>query len=299
MKARIALAVVGIVIAIVALRGIDARAMADAILTIHPLLALLAALLVIGAKVGAKALRSQVLLEASTRRLGIAAPTLATTMRLLVASHTAGQLAWGPLGFTVRTLALRNAGMPLRSVARVHVEERIAEAVGIAVLATVALVIGGMGTSWVGHAMVIALVILGGLLAVGAVVLALSTRVRARAARYIDDGRAVAISSAWALASSLADLAIIWIAARAAGATLDAPTTLMAFLVLVGAGTVPLTPAQVGVQESALVMVFTAAGVVAPIALTAALAYRVVHVVPLVVLGVPMLIRRRSSPWCS
>ncbi len=305
---RVGLALVGVAVVVVAARRIDLSALADVLRTLDPvraaLLGALAMVLVIGAKLGAKAVRSQVLLDASARRsrattdgrpAGFDAPTFGTTLRLLVASHAAGQLAWGPLGFTVRTLALRKGGMPLATVARVHVEERVAEAVGIAVLATIALASGGLGSSQVGQAMVLALAILVGGLALGAVVLALCARVRATAARYLDDGRALAVSSAWALASSVAELAIIWLAACAAGAPLDAATTLMAFLVLVGAGSVPLTPAQVGVQESALVVVFTAGGSPAPVALAAALVYRAVHVVPLAVLGIPLLIRRSSG----
>lgn len=305
---RIGLALVGVAVIVVAARRIDVAALADVLKTIDPvrgaLLGGVAMILVIGAKLGAKALRSQVLLDASARRsrarsdagpAAFDAPTFRTTHRLLVASHAAGQLAWGPLGFTVRTLALRKGGMPLGTVARVHVEERVAEAAGIAVLATVALARGGMGASQVGRVTGLVLAILVGGLALGAVVLALSARVRAAAARSIDAGRALVISSAWALVSSVAELAILWIAASAAGATLDGATTLMAFLVLVGAGTVPLTPAQVGVQESALVVVFTAGGCAAPVALAAALVYRAVHVVPLAVLGIPMLIRRSSS----
>src|SRR5690606_38833825 len=116
--------------------------------------------------------------------------------RLLVASHAAGQLAWGPLGFTVRTLALRDGGMPLLSVARVHVVERIAEAIGIAVIAVAVLVIApdAVLDSWFGR------ILLGVLVAAvlaGTVVL-ISRRLRSRLVRHAGAGRALAKSTVWA-----------------------------------------------------------------------------------------------------
>ena len=54
-------------------------------------------------------------------------------------------------------------------------------------------------------------------------------------------------------------------------------------------GAVPVVPAQLGVQEAAIVLALAPAGVPAPAALAAALAYRAAHVVPLVLVGLPAL----------
>ena len=70
----------------------------------------------------------------------------------------------------------------------------------------------------------------------------------------------------------------------------DLGAVLLAFLAVNGACAVPVTPAQLGVQESAIVVVFGAAGIAAPPALAVALAYRAAHVRPLVLVGVPALL---------
>ena len=206
------------------------------------------------AKIGPKVVRSQVLLTASSRRLGLAPPPWAVTARLLTASHAAGQLAWGPLGFTVRTVALCDAGMSLGAVVRVHVAERIAAA------------------------------------ALAGLAVAASGRLRGLIVRYADTGGALARSSAWAFASSLGDVAVLWLAARGMHVSLDLPTAVLAFLAVNGATAVPVTPAQLGVQESAIVVALGTGGVAAPQALACALAYRAAHIVPLALVGLPALL---------
>src|SRR3569623_3628831 len=88
-------------------------------------------------------LRSQRLRERECARANVPAPSLGLTARRLAASHAAGQRAWGPLGFGVRSVALKAFGVPRAAIARVHVAERIAEAVGIVSIALVALAVGG------------------------------------------------------------------------------------------------------------------------------------------------------------
>ncbi len=277
-------------------RDLDTAAIKSSILDINPLFGLAAALVMLLGKVGFKVVRSQILLVEECRRVGVPAPTWRVTARLLVASHAAGQLAWGPLGFTVRTLALRDGGMPLLSVARVHVVERIAEAIGIAVIAVAVLVIAPDAVlgSWFGR------VLLGVLVAAtlaGSVVL-ISRRLRSRLARHAGAGRALASSTLWAFLSSVADVSVLMLVAYGMHVQLDLGTALLAFLAVNGACAIPVTPAQLGVQESAIVVVFTASGIGAPAALAIALAYRAAHVLPLVLVGVPALIATwmRRSP---
>jgi hypothetical protein len=64
----------------------------------------------------------------------------------------------------------------------------------------------------------------------------------------------------------------------------------LAFLAVNGACAVPVTPAQLGVQEAAITVAFAAAGIPAPAALACALGYRCAHLVPLALVGVPALI---------
>lgn len=277
-------------------RDLDTAALVDSITRIDPGFGLLAAALVLVGKIGAKVVRSQILLAEECRRVGVPAPTWPVTARLLVASHAAGQLAWGPLGFTVRTLALRDGGMPLLSVARVHVVERIAEAIGIAVIAVAVLVIAPDAVlgSWFGR------VLLGVLVAAALAgsVVAISRRLRSRLARHAGAGRALAHATVWAFASSVADVGILLLVAHGMHVGVDLGTALLAFLAINGACAVPVTPAQLGVQESAIVVVLGASGIGAPAALAVALGYRAAHVLPLLVVGLPALLATwmRRSP---
>jgi len=294
---RLAVTLASVAVLAFAARDLDVSSVADAVRRIDPVFGLLAALAMLGAKVGAKVVRSQILLVASCRRLGIAPPPLATTARLLVASHAAGQLAWGPLGFTVRTIALCDGGMPLIAVARVHVAERIAEAAGIAALALAAFAFApaAIWDAWLGRILLAALAAA----ALAGIAVAASPRLRAFVTRNADTGGALARSSAWALASSLADVAVLLLAARGMHVAVDVPTAILAFLAVNGACAVPVTPAQLGVQESAIVVAFATAGITAPQALACALAYRAAHVVPLALVGLPALFAtwtRRSRP---
>lgn len=269
-------------------RDLDTHALAESITRIDPLYGLAAALVMIVLKVGLKVVRSQILLADQCAKLGIAPPTWATTARLLAASHAAGQLAWGPLGFTVRTFALKEGGMPLGAIARVHVAERIAEALGIAAIALAALVVAPSAIlgSWFGRILIGVL----GLLVLGTIAIAVSRKLRYWLGRHAGAGRAIAKATVFAFASSLADIGVLVLAAHGLHVALDPATAMLAFLAINGACAIPVTPAQLGVQESAIVVVLGGAGIAAPEALAVALAYRAAHILPLALVGLPALI---------
>jgi len=289
-RVRIAITVVGLAVVGFGISRVDLHEVASSIRTIDPLFGLLAALVMLGAKVGCKVVRSQILLVDACRRIDHKPPTWGVTARLLAASHAAGQLAWGPLGFTVRTIALRDDGMPLATVARVHVAERFAEAFGIAAIALVALAMSphAILSSWFGRIMLV------GLAAIP-VALAVSSRLRAK---LRETGPALARATAWAFASSVADICVLLLAAHGIHVAIDVPTAILAFLAINGACALPVTPAQLGVQESAIVVALATAGIATPQALAVALAYRAAHVVPLALVGLPALIATwaRRSP---
>jgi uncharacterized membrane protein YbhN (UPF0104 family) len=282
------LALAGVAALVFAARHLDVHALTASLRAMNPLLGLTAMLAMIVGKVGAKALRSQRLLVVECARAGCAPPSLPTTARLLAASHAAGQLAWGPLGFTVRTVALKASGMPLVAIARVHIAERIAEALGIAAVALVALAFAPAAIlgSWLGRIMVAGFV----LIAVAAVVVAATPRLRTKLAARVPAGKALAVATLWAFASSLADIAVLYLASRAMHVEVGIAPLLLAFLAVNGACALPLTPAQLGVQEAAITVAFATAGIPAPAALACALAYRCAHLVPLALVGVPSLI---------
>jgi len=261
---RLGLAVAGLAAVALAARHLDGHAVLASLRAMNPALGTAAMILMIGGKVGAKVLRSQRLLEAECARAGCRAPTLATTARLLYASHAAGQLAWGPLGFTVRSVALEAGGLPVKTIARVHVAERIAEACGLVVVACIALV------PVQPVAAVLALVLLADLM-------------------LIAFGPALSRATAWAFASSVADLAVLFLAARAMHVEAGVAPVVLAFLAINVAYLLP-TPGQLGVQEAAITLAFATAGIPAPAALACAVAYRCAHLVPLLVVGVPSLL---------
>jgi uncharacterized membrane protein YbhN (UPF0104 family) len=295
---RYAVALAGTAALALAARELDVHAIAAALRDMNPLLGVAAMVAMIGGKVGAKVLRSQRLLAAECARLGCAAPSHATTARLLAASHAAGQLAWGPLGFTVRTIALKADGMPLGAIARVHIAERVAEGIGIAAVAVIALAFAPaaiLGSS-------LGRIVVGGfaLLAVAAVAVAAVPALRARLAARAPAGKVLATAALWAFASSLADVAVLFLAARAVHVDAGLGPLLLAFVAINGGCVLPVTPAQLGVQEAAITVAFATAGIPAPAALACALAYRCAHLVPLVLVGVPSLFatwhRRCAGP---
>jgi uncharacterized membrane protein YbhN (UPF0104 family) len=178
--------------------------------------------------------------------------------------------------------------MPLGAVARVHVAERIAEALAIAAIALAALAIAPHAVlgSWFGRILLGTL----GLALCVALAIAASRRGRAWLSRRSALGRALGISTLWALISSIADVGVLMLAARGMHVELDPATAMLAFLAVNGACAVPVTPAQLGVQESAIAVVLGTAGIAAPQAIAVAIAYRAAHVVPLAIVGLPSLI---------
>ncbi|MFT3693207.1 MAG: lysylphosphatidylglycerol synthase domain-containing protein [Kofleriaceae bacterium] len=259
---RIAFAVIGLGVFAFFARHIDFHQLAHSLREMNPMLAIAAMVVVLIGKVGAKIFRSQRLLEAECARVGMAAPTLATTARLLYASHAAGQLAWGPLGFTVRTVALKADGLPLGTIARVHLKERIAEGAGILAVAFVA--IAPLGPVQLAAALI------------GLVLLIDLTFTYTRA-------------TAWSFASSLADILVLALATHAMHVDAGLAPIVVGFLAINAAYLLP-TPGQLGVQEAAIVLAFATAGIPAPAALACALAYRAAHLVPLAVVGIPALV---------
>jgi uncharacterized membrane protein YbhN (UPF0104 family) len=290
---RIALAVIAVGALVLVATHVDRRAALDALRDLDVAVVALAAVVVLAVKLGAKVGRSQRILD-DVARAG--APRWPSTARLLVASHAAGQLAWAPLGFTVRTLGLRAIGLPLATIGRVHLHERVAELAALIVLGGAALacaphVAGPMlrpgATALLGVAIVIAVI---------ALALVCSNQLRSalvELARDRDARRTLARSSTWSLVSGLADLLVLAIAARAAGldvAALGPAPILLAYLGLNLGCALPVVPAQLGVQEAAIVLALATAGVPPAPALAAALAYRAAHVVPLALIGLPALV---------
>jgi uncharacterized membrane protein YbhN (UPF0104 family) len=260
-------AIVGLGVFAFAARHLDIHALVASLRSMKPVSAVVAMMVVLVGKVGTKAVRSHLLITAECRRAGCATPSMFVTARLLFASHAAGQLAWGPLGFTVRTVALQAEGIPIKSVARVHVAERIAEACGLVAVALVAVMpLGSLELV----ASVLGLVLLADL-------------------ALISFGPALARATVWAFASSVADIAVLMLASRAMHVELGFVPVVLAFLAINAAYLLP-TPGQLGVQEAAITLAFAAAGIAAPEALACALAYRCIHLVALGAVGVPALV---------
>lgn len=262
---RIGVSLIGLGVLAICARHLDLHQLWSSLRAMDPVLASVAMLVVLAGKIGAKIFRSQRLLDAEARRAGVTPPSLRTTARLLYASHAAGQLAWGPLGFTVRTVALKAGGLPLGMIARVHVAERIAEGAGILAIAFIAI----MGST---HSSPVQLV--GP--SIGLVLL-------------VDLTFGFAGATAWSLASSIADIAVLALATHAMHVGAGLAPIIVGFLAINAAYLLP-TPGQLGVQEAAIVLAFATAGIPAPAALACALAYRCVHLVPLAAVGIPALV---------
>ncbi|MCB9559681.1 MAG: flippase-like domain-containing protein [Kofleriaceae bacterium] len=79
------------------------------------------------------------------------------------------------------------------------------------------------------------------------------------------------------------------VAPPAAGVDAGVATLLLGVVAINLAAALPVVPAQLGVQESAIVVALAAGGVATAPALACALAYRAAHAIPLVTVGLPAL----------
>lgn len=277
---RVALVAIAVVAVAMVARRIDLGAGLAALRGLDVGIVALAGAVVLVVKLGAKVGRSQRVLDDVA---GVAAPAWPRTAHLVVASHAAGHLAWAPLGITVRSIGLSADGLAPKTIARVHLHERLAELAALVAIGALAVAAApGAAGPMLARAATAAAVV-----AAIVAVAATSRRIRAAASP-----RTLARASAWSLASALADLAVLALAAAAAGvdvAALGPAALLLAFLGLNLACALPVVPAQLGVQEAAIVVALGAAGVAPAPALAAALAYRAAHVVPLALVGLPAL----------
>jgi uncharacterized membrane protein YbhN (UPF0104 family) len=197
--------------------------------------------------------------------------------------------AWlaAPAGEVLRTLHLTRCGYPLVAAAASQAADRLIDALGLLVQIAIAALFLTLPAPLLGVANILAIAAPAAILAVlGA--LQLSERARTRL-RPVLRPRILAEALAASLVNDAANIATVALCAYAVGAPISAGT---AFTVVIAArlsGILPTTPGQAGVQEAGIVLALGLVGIGRERALAIALVYRVVHLVPVTLLGLASL----------
>jgi Lysylphosphatidylglycerol synthase TM region len=199
---------------------------------------------------------------------------------LLLGGYAAGYLIPGPSEEVLHTAGLTRFGFRFRDLMSVQLIEKSLSVLSIALMALPVLPIDGNSRLVVGFAAAAALVAL--------------------VIHGIKSDRAIPLDRLlaglwWVLISNLSSVAMMWLCFSSVGAHPAFSICLKIFSVTACACALPLTPGQVGVLESAFVVVATHLGVAAGTALAAGILYHVAHVVPVVVGGLPAMMRLRAT----
>jgi len=183
---------------------------------------------------------------------------------LLLGGYAAGTILPGPAEEVLYTTALaRRHGFRLRALLGTHA---IDKALGIASMAAVALpILPAAAAIAVGGALALALLV-------------------ARRPRLCE-------AFGWLVVSNLLSVAMVGLCCAAVGLHVGFVGCLRIFLATACASALGLVPGQIGVLETAFVLALTRFGVDPATALAAALLYHAAQVVPLVLAGLPVLVR--------
>jgi uncharacterized membrane protein YbhN (UPF0104 family) len=262
-------------ICIIAFHRVDTRALKNA-LSGASLWQIAAAMAVsLGLQTMARVRRTMVILRTVPgRNIGFG-----DLFSLLLGGYAAGYLIPGPSEEILHTAGLTRFGFRLGDLMSVQLTEKSLSVLSMALMALPVLPIEGNSRLVVGFAAAAAL---------GALVI-----------HRIKSDRAIPLDRLlealwWVLVSNLSSVAMMWLCFSSVGAHPAFSTCLRIFAVTACACALPLTPGQVGVLESAFVVMATHLGVAADTALAAGILYHVAHVVPVVAGGLPAMMRLRG-----
>jgi uncharacterized membrane protein YbhN (UPF0104 family) len=262
-------------------RGVDRRALRQAIADAALLPIALAMLLNLVGRTWARARRTLALL----RGLPEGRIRFVELVRLVVGAHAAGLLFWSPAEEVLSTVALsRRHGFRLRALLSTQVLDKSLGVMSVAVLALLALPTRGT----------LRLPLLAGAALVAAVAGALAIR-SWRADPAARSGRDVIEAFGWMLVSNLLNVVIIGLCLRAAGVRLGATACARVFVASTCANALPSLPAQIGVIETTFIVALGRLGVAPSTALAVGLIYHLCQVLPFALAGLPVLIRLPRS----
>ncbi|HEY4059279.1 MAG TPA: lysylphosphatidylglycerol synthase transmembrane domain-containing protein [Kofleriaceae bacterium] len=107
--------------------------------------------------------------------------------------------------------------------------------------------------------------------------------------------KTLASTFVWSALSELSDVGMLALALHAVGAPVNLAACVLAFIVVNVGSAVPSTPGQLGVFEATTAWGLTAAGVADEKALAVGLIYHLIHIVPVLLIGLPSLLRIRRE----
>ena len=277
---RVALRIGGVLAAALlctlAFRRVDTRALRVALSGASLWQVAAAMSLSLGLQTMARARRTMVIL----RTVPVGEIGFGDLFSLLLGGYAAGYLIPGPSEEVLHTSGLTRFGFRIRDLLSVQLIEKSLSVLSMALMALPVLPIEGNSRVVVGVAAVAAVVAL--------VIHRIKSDHAIPLARLLE-------GLWWVLVSNLSSVAMMWLCFWSVGAHPGLSTCLKIFAVTACACALPLTPGQVGVLESAFVVVARHLGVGAGTALAAGILYHLAHVVPVVVGGLPAMMRLRIA----
>jgi uncharacterized membrane protein YbhN (UPF0104 family) len=302
------------------LKSLDLRRVIDLIVSSNRGLLALAVLINLTLNTYTRARRRRVLLEAAAPLAGIG---LWELTRLLLASYAANNLLPARAGDVLFAVNLRRQGFRVASVIAAQLSEKFVELTSLWLLILPTLVLTELSP-----AMDDALYLLlaaGGVWGVLFVAFArlggrsLPRSLRVESAppetllRLVHRGeRALWVTLAsirriatapvalrallWSFAQDASDVVMVGLVALAVGVHVGPGGWLLAYLAVNLASALPSTPGQIGLLEAGAVFALLGLGVGPNSAMAFALLYHLAHLLPITLLGLPILLRLRSEP---
>ncbi|MBX7185705.1 MAG: flippase-like domain-containing protein [Vicinamibacteria bacterium] len=303
------------------LETLDLRRVLELVMSSHPGLLALAVLVNLTLNTYTRVRRRRVLLEAAAR----AAPELGLwdLTRLFFATYAANNLLPARAGDVLFAVEMKRRGFRLASVVAAQVSEKLIELASLWLLIPAALLLATVSPRMTGALYLF--------LALGAIGLALvvvftrggsgafpvktapaetprgtwprlALRLRRSARGTLDSIRRIATPRAgfrallWSCGQDASDVLMVGLVARAVDIHVGPGGWLLVYLAVNLASALPSTPGQLGLIEAGAVFALVELGVGANRSVAFALLYHLAHLIPITLLGLPLLLRLQANP---
>ena len=303
---RPALIALATVASVLFVRSLDPERMLAVLATANPLWVILAMVVNGTLRIGTRVMRTRTLVVA----LGAEVP-LRELVHFIYGAIALGYLTSPIAGSAARVFALQRHGVPAEAMVAVQLWEKTIAGCALAAFAAPMLL---RDTPPPAHYALLVATLLGSVGAVIAVIAVAGFRWLARrtgetpkgrvkrwlfglghAMSRLHDLRVLARVFVWSALSELCDVIMLALALHALGQPVDPAACVLGYIALNVGSAIPSTPGQLGVFEATVAWALTAMGVPASAALATGLLYHLIHAVPVLLLGLPSLLRIRRE----
>lgn len=302
---RPALIVVATAASILFVRSLDPAQLLDVLATANVWWVLVAMLVNAVLRIGTRVMRTHTALSVFGARV-----PWRELVHFIYGAVALGYLTSPIAGSAARVLALRRHGVPADAMVAVQLWEKTITGCALVVFAAPMLVLYDLPAA--ARSALIVAAALGSIgLAVAIVAVAgfraLERRVAdpprgriklwlfglGRALAQLHDVRVLARVFVWSALSELCDVIMLGLALHALGAPVAPAACVLGFIALNVGSAVPSTPGQLGVFEATTAWALTTMSVPPSTALATGVLYHLIHAVPVLVVGLPSLLRIR------